>query len=219
MRNTGFNTLIQAAPFLWDGLKVTLKIGLVSILIGSSGGIAFGLLRTVKIGWLKVLTRVYLETFRIIPVVVWLFVIFFGIPIATGLNLSGEAAAMIVFSLWGIAEMGDIVRGALESLPSVQVEAGKAIGLNRWQLYGYVLIPQAVRRMIPAGINLATRMIKTTSLTVLIGVVDVIKRGQQIIERTQESLWIYSLLFILYFLMCYPLSCWSRHLESMWAEG
>ncbi len=218
MLSSGFKTLIQSIPFLGDGLLTTLKIGIYSILIGSFGGVAFGLLRVARVKWLRIVTRSYLELFRVIPIIVWLFIVFFGIPMATGLNISGEVAAILVFSLWGIAEMGDIVRGALESLPRTQVEAGKAIGLNQLQLYIYILIPQAIRRMVPAGINLATRMIKTTSLTVLIGVVDVIKSGQQIIERTKESFWIYSFLFLLYFLLCYPLSSWSRYLEKAWQD-
>ena len=107
---------------------------------------------------------------------------YFGVTTALNIDLSGETVSIIVFSLWGAAEMGDIVRGALESLPKHQVDSGKAIGLNSWDLYQYILIPQAVKRMLPGAINLATRMVKTTSLVVLIGVIDVIKVGQQIIE-------------------------------------
>jgi polar amino acid transport system permease protein len=135
--------------------------------------------------------------------------------------LNGETVAIFVFSLWGAAEMGDIVRGALESLPKHQIESGKAIGLDFWGLYRYILIPQAVRRMLPGAVNLATRMVKTTSLVVLIGVIEVIKVGQQIIELSRltvptASFWVYGFIFILYFIICYPLSRLSKKLEANW---
>lgn len=95
---------------------------------------------------------------------VWLFVFYFGVTTALNINLSGEVVSVIVFSLWGAAEMGDIVRGSLQSLPKHQIESGKALGLNYYQIYRYVLMPQAIRRMIPGTINLATRMIKLLRL-------------------------------------------------------
>lgn len=121
------------------------------------------------------------------------------------------------------AEMGDIVRGALESLPKHQTDSGKALGLGFWDLYRYILIPQAVRRMLPGAINLSTRMVKTTSLVVMIGVIDVVKVGQQIIERSilkvpTASFWIYGLIFILYFIICFPLSKLSKKLEMKWEK-
>ncbi len=208
---------------LMGGLLVTARIAFISIAIGSIAGIGFGLLMTSKSKWIKGICRLYLEIFRIIPILVWLYIVYFGITSALNIHLEGELVAMIVFSLWGTAEMGDIVRGALESLPRHQIESGRALGLGFWKLYRYVLIPQAVRRMLPGAINLATRMVKTTSLVVLIGVVEVVKVGQQIIEVSRfqvqtASLWIYGLLFILYFIICYPLSVLSKRLEAKWSN-
>ena len=131
--------------------------------------------------------RVYLELFRAIPVLVWLYLLFFGLPIFFGLSIPSFWCAVLVLSLWGASEVGEVVRGALHSLPRGQREAGLSIGLSDPQLYGYVLLPQALKRMTPPTINVYTRIIKTSSLAVLIGVVDVIKVGQQIIERTYES--------------------------------
>ncbi|MGR5991796.1 amino acid ABC transporter permease [Bacillus paranthracis] len=180
------------------------------------GGILFGIIRTSKITILRFISRTYIELFRSIPILVWLFLFFFGLPIALGIDVSSTVAAITALSLWGITEIGEIVRGALQSLPKGQVEAGKSIGMNKKQLYQYVLIPQAIRRMIPATINIFIRIIQTTSLTVLIGVTEVIKAGQQIVERTGEAFLIYGCLFIFYFLLCYPLSIWSRKLETRW---
>ena len=140
------------------------------------------------------------------------------------MHISGFNAAIIVFTLWGTAEMGDLVRGAISSIPKHQYEAAQSIGLTRLQVMGYVVLPQALRRLIPQAMNLVTRMIKTTSLIALIGVVEVIKTGQQIVEAVRlefasAALWIYLVILILYFLVCYPLSKWAGHLEKKWKEA
>jgi polar amino acid transport system permease protein len=223
MQNLGISVLFEGTTMqrLLEGLLVTAGIAFISIIIGSLLGIVMGLLRTSKSKVIGFTCRLYLEAFRIIPILVWLFIAYFGVTSALDIHLDGKLVAVIVFSLWGAAEMGDIVRGALESLPKHQIESGKAIGLGFWGLYRYILIPQAVRRMLPGAINLSTRMVKTTSLVVMIGVIDVVKVGQQIIERSilkvpTASFWIYGLIFILYFIICYPLSKWSKKLETKW---
>lgn len=226
MQNSGINVILQEKNIqrlIFEGLFVTVEIAFISIIIGSLLGILIGLSRTSKSKVVLFINRVYLEAFRIIPTLVWLFIFYFGVTTALNINLSGEVVSIIVFSLWGAAEMGDIVRGALQSLPLHQIEAGKALGLNYFQLYRYVLIPQAIRRMLPGTINLATRMIKTTSLVVLIGVIDVVKVGQQIIETSRfefptASFWIYGFIFFLYFIICYPLSKISKNLETKWSN-
>lgn len=223
MRNLGIKVLFEGMSIqrLFGGLMVTAGIAFISIIIGSLLGIVFGIIRTSKSKLIHLISRLYLEAFRIIPTLVWLFVMYFGVTTALNIDLSGETVSVMVFSLWGAAEMSDIVRGALESLPKHQIESGKAIGLGFLGLYRYILIPQAVRRMLPGAINLATRMVKTTSLVVLIGVIEVIKVGQQIIELSRlkvpsASFWVYGFVFILYFIICYPLSRISKKLEVKW---
>ena len=117
--------------------------------------------------------------------------------------------------------MGDLVRGALTSIPLHQRESGAALGLTRLQVYRYVLVPQTVRRLIPQAINLATRMIKTTPLVMLIGVVEVLKVSQQIIDAArydapQAAVWIYGVVFLMYFLVCWPISLAAGRLEKRW---
>lgn len=225
MLSSGINVLTEGVNLqrLLGGLLVTGRIALISVVIGSALGILLGLLWTSKSRLVRVVCRLYLETFRIIPILVWLFIVYFGLTRMLDIHLEGEVVALLVFSLWGAAEMSDIVRGALESLPRHQLESGKALGLGFWGLYRYVLLPQAVRRMLPGAINLSTRMVKTTSLVVMIGVIDVIKVGQQIIERSiikepTASFWIYGFIFILYFLICYPLSKLAQKLETKWSS-
>lgn len=116
-----------------------------------------------------------------------------------------------MFVLWGTAEMSDLVRGALIAIPKHQYESSEALGMSRAQTYWYIIIPQTVRRLIPLSINLITRMIKTTSLVLMIGVVEVLKVAQQIIEANRTAspnaaFGIYLTVFILYFLACWPVT-------------
>ena len=158
---------------------------------------------------------------RQVPQPVLPFLCYFGLARAFGIQLSGEAAAVIVFTFWGAGEMGDLVRGALTSIPRHQIESGAALGLTKGQIYRYILIPQTLRRLIPQSINLATRMVKTTSLVMLIGVIEVLKVGQQIIDASRydtptAAIWIYAVIFFLYFFICWPISLLAGRLEKKW---
>lgn len=211
----------QNLPRLLAGLGIALKISLVSVAISIPSGILLGMLMTWKNPAVKVVLRIYLEIIRILPQMVLLFLVFFGTTRAFGWDLSGEAASVVVFSLWGTAEMSDLVRGALISIPAHQYESGEALGLNRIQIYRYLVIPQAFRRLIPLSMNLITRMIKTTSLILMIGVVEVLKVAQQIIEANRmtspnAAFGIYLTVFFLYFFACWPISMAAKYLEKRW---
>ena len=223
MPERGISVLFEGRNFirLLQGLWVTLEISLISVFISVILGIGMGILMSLNSRIMKLVCRIYLESVRIIPQLVLLFLAYFGLSKSFGVNLSGEVAAVLVFSFWGIAEMGDLVRGALSSIPKHQYETGLAIGLKKRQLYQYVIIPQTIRRLLPQMINLVTRMTKTTSLIVLIGVVEVVKVGQQIIEASRltvpsAALWIYGVIFLLYFIICYPISLLATKLEKRW---
>ena len=206
---------------LLGGLGVALKISLISVAISLILGILLGMLMTLKRPFINAFMRIYLEFIRIMPQMVLLFLVFFGVTKLSGLNLSSEAASIIVFSLWGTAEMADLVRGCFFSIPAIQYESSQALGLDRLQTYVYVIIPQIARRLVPLSINLITRMIKTTSLVMMIGIVEVLKTGQQIIEANRKTspnaaFGVFAAIFILYFLACYPISRLAGYLEKRW---
>ena len=206
---------------LLGGLGVALRISLISVLVSIPLGILLGALMTWKNPIVKAILRVYLEFIRIMPQMVLLFLVYFGSTRAFGWELSGETASIIVFILWGTAEMSDLVRGALSSIPKHQYESSEALGLSKVQTYWYIIIPQTLRRLIPLPINLITRMIKTTSLILMIGVVEVLKVAQQIIEANRMSspnaaFGIYLAVFLLYFLACWPISLLAKYLEKRW---
>lgn len=223
MLSLGISVLFEGRNMerLFEGLFVTIQIALIAVLISSILGIIFGIIMTSKNIAIRILCRFILEAVRIIPVLVWLFIFYFGVTKLIGIHIDSMVVSIIVFTIWGTVEMGDIVRGAITSIPKHQKESAKAIGLTDIQMYRYVIIPLAVRRLVPAAINLITRMIKTTSLVVLIGVVEVLKVGQQIMDASRITnpsapIWIYSFIFLLYFALCYPISLLSKKLEKAW---
>lgn len=207
---------------LLDGLWIAVEISLLSIAISIPLGILLGTLMTRKNRLIRFLTKFYLEFIRIMPQLVLLFLVFFGTTRSMGWNLPGEGAAVIVFVMWGTAEMGDLVRSALLSIPGHQYESSEALGFSRAQTYFYIILPQTLRRLIPVSINLITRMIKTTSLILMIGVVEVLKVGQQIIEANRMSspnaaFGVFLVIFILYFVICWSVSMTARYLERKWS--
>jgi polar amino acid transport system permease protein len=223
MPDLGLEVLFKGknALRLLGGLWVALKISLISVAISIPLGILLGVMMTWKNPVIRGVLRVYLEIIRIVPQMVLLFLVYFGTTRAFGWDLSGELASVIVFVLWGTAEMSDLVRSALISIPAHQYESAAALGLSRGQIYGYIVIPQAVRRLIPLSINLITRMIKTTSLILMIGVVEVLKVAQQIIDANRLSspnaaFGVYLVIFLLYFLACWPISLLAKYLERKW---
>jgi polar amino acid transport system permease protein len=204
-----FDILFQGQNFvrLLLGLWVTIRIALISSVLSIALGTGFGLLLRVKIPYIRLVGRIYVEFFRIMPQLVLLFVGYYTLET----QFSAEAVAVIVFTLWGTAEMGDLVRGATENVDVGQVEAGKTIGLSKLHLNLHIVLPQAFRQLVPVSINLVTRIIKTTAIVPLIGIVEVLKVGQQIIDYNRitsptASIPVYALIFILYFLICWPLS-------------
>ena len=168
---------------LWGGLWVTLRLSLISIALSLVIGVFVGALMLVKNPVVKVICRVYIEIVRIMPQLVWLFIIFFGITKLTKINLSGDTAAVIMLTIWGASEVG----------------------------------------LVPDIINLSTRMIKTTALVSLIGVTEVLKVGKQIIDANRfefpnAALWVYAAIFLMYFIICFPLSLLSRKLTKRRGE-
>lgn len=223
MPDLGLEVLLKGKNMarLLGGLGIAMKISLISVAVSIPLGILLGALMTWKNPLIRAILKIYLEFIRIMPQMVLLFLVYFGTTRAFGWDLSGEMASVIVFTLWGTAEMSDLVRGALISIPVHQYESSEALGLNKMQSYIYIIIPQTVRRLIPLSINLITRMIKTTSLILMIGVVEVLKVAQQIIEANRmaspnAAFGIYLMVFMMYFLACWPISLLAKYLEKRW---
>ena len=223
MQSLGIDVLFMGANFarLLRGLWTAVRISLISISISIVLGLIVGVLMTSGSRVLKAIFRVYLEIVRIMPQMVLLFIVYFGTTRIFGWNLDAEFSAVIVFSFWGTAEMGDLVRGSLISIPKIQYESAMALGMDKIQIYCHVILPQTIRRLLPLSINLITRMIKTTSLVLMIGIVEVLKVAQQIIEANRRTspnaaFGVFAVVFLLYFLICWPISRLSVYLEKRW---
>lgn len=213
MQDMGIQVLFEGINLqrLLAGLWVSLRLALISMAFSVILGILLGMVMAGKNKLIGFLCRIYLETVRILPQLVLLFLVYFGAAKHLGVDIRGEQAAIIVFTFWGTAEMGDLVRSALISIPKHQYESGYSLGLTKIQVYRQIILPQTFRRLLPSGVNLLTRMIKTTSLVVLIGVVEVVKVGKQIIDASRyqnpkAALWIYEPYFycILQFAFPFP---------------
>jgi len=223
MQSMGIELIFEGNNLLriWEGTLNTIQIAFISIFFGLIFGLVFGIIYTSKNKIIRFFCRFYLEIFRIIPTLVLLFVFYFIVPTLLDIDTSGEFVAIYVFILWGIAEIGDLTRGAITSIPKHNSDVSLALGFNKLQVYVYVLIPLSFKRVVPGVINLTTRMIKTTSLIMMIGVIDVIKVGQQIIESNvlrvpDAAFWIYGFIFVIYFVICYPISKFAEVLENRW---
>ena len=225
MQNMGIEVLFKGINSLrlWQGLWVTIRIALISMVFSIILGFLLGMVMNIPNKIIQFICRIYLEIVRIMPQLVLLFLVYFGAAKHLGMNLTGETAAVIVFTFWGTAEMGDLVRSALISIPKHQYDSGYGLGLSKWQVYIYIILPQTIRRLLPSAVNLLTRMIKTTSLVALIGVVEVLKVGKQIIDASRytnptAALWVYGAVFCMYFIICFPFSRLSRVLEKKFAD-
>ncbi|MDR1166727.1 MAG: amino acid ABC transporter permease [Deltaproteobacteria bacterium] len=208
---------------LMEGLGVTVWISLASVGLSALIGIPLGLIMASPKRAAAKAIRLYLETIRVMPILVLLFLFYYSLS-KVGINLTAFLVSILVFTLWGAAEMSDLVRAAVTSLPVHQKESGRALGLTEIQVSLYIVIPQAIRRLLPGVINLTTRMIKTTPFVFFINIPDLMKVGQQIVEVSGvrdylASVWVYGFIFLIYFAICYPVSLFSRFLENRWQSG
>ncbi|MCQ2858945.1 amino acid ABC transporter permease [Helicobacter pylori] len=204
---------------LLEGFEITLLIALSSAAISIIVGILLGSLMAFGSKIMVLACRVYLESIRIIPLLAWLFIVYFGLASWFDLHISAVLASVIVFSLWGGAEMMDLTRGVLTSVSKHQVESALALGLDSKKVIFNIIFPQSFLSLLPSSLNLFTRMIKTTALVSLIGAIDLLKVGQQIIELNllrmpNASFVVYGVILMFYFSLCYSLSLYSSHLEK-----
>lgn len=203
---------------------LVLRLSLIALVIGLFLGILLGILRVAGNFVVKAILKLYLEIFRIVPLLVLLFLFYYILPETLDAQIDNQAVSVLVFVLWIAVEMSDLVRKALENVPQSQVEIGRSLAFSRWQLYRIIILPQGLPTIIPDTLNLVTRVIKSTSLLMMIGVAEMIRVGTQVIEHyavkePTASFWVYGLLFLLYFLLCYPLGKLAQRLEITFGKG
>lgn len=204
------------------GALRTLALASAAVILSVGAGILLGVLLCLPDGrWTTPARRVlaaYLQLFRGLPVLVTLFIVFFVSP-SLGLQLNSFAAAVLGLCLWGSANVMEVVRGAVRSIPTAQFEAASALGFGWTPAMRWVVLPQAIRRALPPLVNLIVDLIQATTLASLIGVIDVLQRSRQAVEFYQLSTGeghavpIFTGVLAVFFLLCFPLTRLAARLE------
>lgn len=179
--------------------------GIVGLLIATLRVSPFAPLRWIGAGYVNIIQG--------IPLLAWLFVFFFGIPVLTRVQVSPWIAATVAFSVYAGAFLGEIWRGCLQAIPRQQWEAGAALGLSFAEQLRHIIVPQAVRVAIPPTVGFLVQLIKNTSLGAVIGFVELTREGQLTNAATYRPFTVYIVVAAIYFAMCFPLTQWSRRLE------
>ena len=217
--NGFFGLLKESFPSLLSGLKMTLILTVVSLLIATVLGIIFGLLRIAKNKVLSTIAVIYIDIFRGTPLIVQAFFIYFGIPAALDFRISAVAAGLITLSLNAGAYMAEIVRGGIQSVDKGQMEAARSLGLPYGKAMRKVVLPQAIQLMIPAFINQFVITLKDTSILSIIGINELTRSGKIIIARNLESFQMWLIVGIMYFIVIMILTKVSNVLERRIKNG
>ena len=198
--------LLQAA--VW-----TIVLSFVALIGGGILGLLITMMRISKNRILRMVSQFFIAFIQGTPLLMQLFIIFFGIPILLGFDVPAFLSASIALVLYSAAYLADIWRGSVESMPKAQWEAGTALGLSWLQQFRFVILPQAVKVSIPPTIGFAVQVIKNTSLTSIIGFVELTRQGQILNNVLFKPFIIFAMVGVIYFGICYPLSLYSKRLE------
>ncbi|ALO37069.1 amino acid ABC transporter permease [Alcaligenes faecalis] len=210
MFTSGFNA--NHLNFLLDGALWTVVLSLISFIGGGLGGALVALARISSWRPLRYLAIAYIQIIQGTPLLVILFLSYFGLSIM-GLTLPPLVAAGLSMTIYVSAYLGEIWRGSIQSVAQTQWEAAECLALSRWQRLSLVILPQAVRIATPPTVGFMVQIIKNTSLASIVGFVELVRAGQLINNSIFQPFLIYVLIAALYFALCYPLSAWSRRLE------
>ena len=209
-------------PFLVDGLWMTIKISLITIICGSLLGFVVGILRTVGGRPVSATLGLYIHALRGTPFLVHLYLIYFVLP-ATGilwLQLEAFPAAVIALSLYTSTYVSEIVRAAIEAVPRGQTEAARSTGMTALQCMWHVVLPQALKLMIPPMGGVYVIIIKGTSIVSVIGIAELVRAGEHATQRhPRELMLIYGMTALMYFAYCYPVLRLARWAEDKLGGG
>ena len=206
------------ALFIIMAARWTILLSCVAFAGGAMGGLAIALARVSRILPLRYAALAYIRLFQGTPLLMQLFLVYFGLSIL-GVNINPWTAAAVALTLHASAFLGEIWRGCIEAVPQGQSEAGWALGLGSFDRMFSIILPQAAKISVPPTVGFMVQLIKGTSLASIIGFVELTRAGQIINNATFQPLMVFSLVAALYFLMCWPLSMWARHLEGRFAHA
>jgi len=204
---------------IWDivrnlllALRWTVALSLLSFLMGGTLGIVLLFMRNSRYRILRDIIRVYIEVFQGTPLLMQLFLVFFGIALF-GIEVPAWLAAGVALTLWSASFLAEIWRGCVDAIPRGQWEASACLAMNRFQQMRHIVLPQALRIAIPPTVGFGVQIIKGTAVTSIIGFVELSKAGTIITNATFQPFIVFGLVGLMYFGLCWPLSKYSQFLE------
>ncbi|OAK61409.1 amino acid ABC transporter permease [Variovorax paradoxus] len=203
---------------LMSGLQWTLILTVTGFVGGAIGGLLIALSRSSENAALSRFAWAFIEVFRGTPLLMQLFVVYYGIALLD-MAISPWAAVAVALTLNASAFLGEIWRGSIQALPRGQIEAAKALGLHYWPRMGSVILPQALRLSIPSTIGFLVQLLKGTSLAAIVGFTELARSGTIVSNLTYKPLLVYGIVGLIYFLLCWPLSIMGRRLETRLARA
>jgi polar amino acid transport system permease protein len=199
--------------FLLGAVRWTLLLSLVAFMGGIVFGFVIALARVSRFSILRLAASGYIQVFQGTPVLIQLFIAYYGVAVLFDLKIDEWTAVSLTFTLYSAAFLGEIWRGAIQAIPRQQWESAECISLSYFSQMRYVILPQAFRISIPPTVGFLVQLVKSTSVAAIIGFVELTRAGQLMTNVTFEPMTIYPLVAMFYFIMCWPLSQVSRLLE------
>ncbi|MDF0697965.1 amino acid ABC transporter permease [Rhizobium sp. MC63] len=204
--------------FILQGLKWTVLLAIIGFVGGGLFGILIALARASKNRTVRVATSGYIALFQGTPLLMQLFVVYYGVALL-GIDVNAWIAVAIAFTLHASAFLGEIWRGSIEAVPKGQSEAANALGLHYVSRMKDVILPQALRISMPATIGFLVQLIKGTSLAAIVGFIELTRAGQIISNQTYRPLLVFGIVGLIYFIICWPLSHLGSGLEKRMAKA
>jgi polar amino acid transport system permease protein len=199
--------------FLLGALRWTIVLSAVAFVGGSIGGLILAVARTSSYRAVRWIARGYIGLIQGTPLLMQLFLAYYGLAVLTGLRLDPWPAVTLAFTLYAAAFLGEIWRGAIQAIPRQQWEAAAALPLAPAAQLRYVILPQAFRIAIPPTVGFLVQLIKGTSIASIIGFIELTRAGQLIVNVTFQPMIVYPVVAVLYFILCYPISLAALRLE------
>ncbi|MES5045861.1 amino acid ABC transporter permease [Rhizobium nepotum] len=214
LRTFGWNEF----GFLLSALQWTVLLTIIALIGGGIVGFLIALARTSNLKALRIAAGTYIQVIQGIPVLMILFLSYYGLSLA-GLELPPLIAAGASMTIYTSGYLAEIWRGCIQAVPKQQWEASESLALTRAQQYRYVILPQAIRISLPPTVGFAVQVVKNTSIASIIGFVELARAGQLINNATFQPFRVFVAVAVLYFIVCYPLSQLSRWLERRLHAG
>lgn len=209
---------IPELMFLFQGLKWTVLLTLISFVGGGIIGLAIALGRVSSIVWIRRTAAAYIALFQGTPLLMQLFVVYYGLALME-YNIDAWVAVSLAYTAHASAFLGDIWRGTIQSLPRGQIEASNALALGYVSRMRDVVLPQALKISLPATIGFAVQLTKGTSLAAIVGFVELARAGQIVSNLIFQPLLVYGVVGIIYFFLCWPMSIWGGRMERKLSLG